>query len=287
VIIAHQAGVSNCKRAAILSWRRTSQFEEVLLVTENKASQWSIVRAQRFFADLQPIWEGFISLDAPATSVVETPTHPSDHDLAQFADASWWDRLETSPRIESWGVSHDAWAWATGKVSSTELYRELDRLKRYVFLDRSSRDVAKSAARFASFVLLPGRSVVFPESASAKFQCSRVVPDSESTWTPLPADIAALESMLYKLNPVLYRGGANAERRTPLRCDVNDYHRQYFGLQIGSRRFIYVNALHNRSVGKNWQTEILAICDGGFNAWGALYDPSTQEFLDFTINGGV
>jgi hypothetical protein len=48
--------------------------------------------------------------------------------------------------------------------------------------------------------------------------------------------------MLYELTPVLYRG-PNTERGTPLRRDANDYHRQYSGLQVLGRRFIYVNAL--------------------------------------------
>jgi hypothetical protein len=268
----------------ILSWRRSDEAEEVLLFVEDDPAHCALVRAQRHFKDESPAWERFISLDAPAAPIVELSHHPDDNDLARFVNDSWWALTETSPQITDWRIDGDAWRKATGNSESHELRNELERLKYYVFTEHTGA-VATGRENFA---LLPGRSVVLPErsAAAVRNQCSRAdVPNFEATWKPSPNDVEALENRLHELNPILYRGGASSKHRTPLHVDVNHYYRQYCGLVVDGKRLIYINALLSGLVDSNWRTEPFVICDGGWSAWGVLYDPTNGHFSQLYING--
>ena len=286
--LAHGAGSFKYTQARVLSWRRTSLAEDALMAAEGSSSHWMLARVQRSFSDGHSAWEPFVELNAPATSVVELNRTPQDNDWAQFTKVSGWAQTETSPKIQDWGVCRDAWQWATGNATPHEFRNEVERLKRYSYIERTRQEMAEIAAKSVPFVLIPGRSVVLPEDrmAAVRNQCSRAdVPEFDATFTPSAEDINALESGLYTLNPILFRGGATEDFRRPLRSNVNDYHRQYCGFVVRGRRVIYVNALRNESVGTNWRTEPFVICDGGFSAWGILFFPTERTFSNLQING--
>jgi hypothetical protein len=68
--------------------------------------------------------------------------------------------------------------------------------------------------------------------------------------------------------------------------EPNDYRRQYFGIVVGGRRFIYINAEadFDREEGPPPDDVVLDVCDGG-TSWGALYDPATGRFSELAFNG--
>ena len=110
-------------------------------------------------------------------------------------------------------------------------------------------------------------------------QCSRPNPPRyDSTWQPGPEDIKRLEQDLPSLD-------ALAPGNTPRLGDAAAYDRQYFGIQVKGRRLIYVNAFLETMANKDWKQYAIVICDGGSRAWGALYDPDSRDFSDFSFNG--
>lgn len=127
----------------------------------------------------------------------------------------------------------------------------------------------------------PAHSVILgPEQGQiVGEQCSRPNPPRhESTWTPGPADIQHLEQDLPQLDALV--PGNSLRPGDPLAYD-----RQYFGILVGGRPLIYVNAFADKMANKEWQKYAIVICDGGAGAWGAVYDPAARKFSDFAFNG--
>lgn len=66
---------------------------------------------------------------------------------------------------------------------------------------------------------------------------------------------------------------------------INDYYRQYVGIEVEGRRLVYINAFDvrfNATPSRQWHPEVM--CDGGDAYWGALYDPGTRAFSDLAFN---
>jgi hypothetical protein len=118
-------------------------------------------------------------------------------------------------------------------------------------------------------------------------QCSRISPSPVTgTWSPTPADVAALEAVLGRelATQLLPEPGAKPE----------DYYRQYAGLVTGGRKIIYVNGLHRDAVDRapegqrdTWKTDPAMICDGGSITFGVEYDPASKTFANFAFNGRI
>jgi hypothetical protein len=56
-----------------------------------------------------------------------------------------------------------------------------------------------------------------------------------------------------------------------------DYVREYVGIVVGGKRFIYVNAYPAGGPS--------SVCDGGSSFWGVVYEPEAREFGDLAFNG--
>lgn len=77
--------------------------------------------------------------------------------------------------------------------------------------------------------------------------------------------------------------------------DVDLYLRQYAGVIVGGRRYIYINAFAaglldewpEQVVEPQWKRVAFITCDGGRAFWGALYDPETRRFSELSINGSA
>ncbi len=123
-----------------------------------------------------------------------------------------------------------------------------------------------------------------PESQAAALlkQCSRPTPTHVDGHWKVPATaIETLERDLPKLSSI--RSGMFGD----FVSEPSAYFRQYAGITIRGKRFIYISAVRMDAPLPNWRTEPTILCDGGKSAWGALYDPATRGFSQFEFNGMI
>jgi hypothetical protein len=135
-------------------------------------------------------------------------------------------------------------------------------------------------------------AIVLPPSQArhALEQCSRESPqsDADGTWTIPLATIARLEEDLSKLTAV---GSHHWGIAASSAWNPRDYFRQYAGITIRGKKYVYINAFHDLPIyidGQDptrWEREPELACDGGDSFWGALYDPETRQFSQLAFNG--
>jgi hypothetical protein len=136
--------------------------------------------------------------------------------------------------------------------------------------------------------------VVVTDSPPAR-RCSRQgPPESTDRWTPSAEDIAELERRFVEIEDGVRSGtilpGRSGGRR-PRNFRVSDYYRFYYGIVAEGRRLIYVDALDLLSIdvmrksGLNLAKGPPMVCDGGWGAWGVVYDVERRRFFDFAVNG--
>ncbi len=132
--------------------------------------------------------------------------------------------------------------------------------------------------------------ILSPDQANqALKQCSRPTPENvDGTWTVTPAVVAQLEQDLNKLSNL-----------KSIQCCVSGesvrnpsaFVRQYVGVTIRGRRYVYINAFHGPIIHRATDNvdammhKPFMVCDGGLSAWGALYDPETRRFSELAFNG--
>lgn len=152
-----------------------------------------------------------------------------------------------------------------------------------------------TACSFASRPVEPGRFAILPEQEAQALvrQCSRSAPGIEGTWSVTDEDASSLEHDLpklrrFKANRCCFMGGRIH--------DLDSYLRQYVGVTIGGRRYIYINAFTagplddrpgSNAAPPRWKEVAFTVCDGGTGHWGALYDPATRRFTELAINGSA
>jgi hypothetical protein len=127
---------------------------------------------------------------------------------------------------------------------------------------------------------------VLPESEASALakQCSRPGPPAfEGTWTPTPAQVAALRQQLPRLVGMKANGcclvGARIKALAGVRVQV-------VGLELaGSRRVLYLNGRNDSTAGESWRTKAWTVCDGGDGFWGVVFDPATGAFSGLAFNG--
>ena len=111
-----------------------------------------------------------------------------------------------------------------------------------------------------------GRSAVLPESAADQIKrlCSRPGPPSfEGTWVPKDDDIRLMEKRLNRISRLRSRSGMLG-----VRIEHPDrYHRQYIGIIVDKRKYIFINAFCDDKPPSQWQEFVIDVCDGGCS-WG-------------------
>jgi hypothetical protein len=123
--------------------------------------------------------------------------------------------------------------------------------------------------------------------------CSRPPPGPiDGYWTPVDAQIAAIEPQLFELLEAQLRAIPWTHDLTP-----DDYHRQYAGLVIDGRQVIYVGGflsrvldggpLNRRFPERTWRDEAVWLCDYGAGDFGVEYDVETSEFRRFSFGGTI
>jgi hypothetical protein len=127
------------------------------------------------------------------------------------------------------------------------------------------------------------RWALLPESAAdqANQLCSRPGPPKfKGTWKPTETDIQTMESRLPRISRLRAKSGIIGERvENPGR-----YYRQYLGIVIENRKFIFINAVCVDKPPENWRDTVVDVCDGGCS-WGVVYDIETGEFSHLEMNG--
>lgn len=138
--------------------------------------------------------------------------------------------------------------------------------------------------------LTPGRSAALPPGAAQMLNlCSRPAPAFEGSWALQESDVEQLERDLPRLRGMKARGCCLRGARVG---DVDAYVRQYVGLTIDGRRYVYINAFPASSLEgwpetvpvPDWRRELYDVCDGG-SSWGVLYDVTSRRFSDLSFNG--
>lgn len=275
-------------RLFTLAWRNTRNIDEVLTVAKH-GSSWKLSRV----CMPERLWEkagDFYDRRPWIINQSELQHQPSNAELAEFILESGWSETNLHPRIDAWGLTEEAWALATGEPRPRAYLEEVARLRSYVFpeLGRRNLDVYRDVEPAVRFVLKPGKQALLPESAASIVaqQCSRGgVPLFEATWTPPPSVILELEEHLPSLASELYDLMPDSALCGALRgLNLNDFHLQYSGMIERGRYLIYINAWAGQ-VDDDWRKVPHVVCDGGYGAWGVVYDVATQTFHRFSMNG--
>jgi hypothetical protein len=127
------------------------------------------------------------------------------------------------------------------------------------------------------------RWVILPETEAehAKKLCSRPgPPEFQGTWKPSDGEIQTMESRLSRISRLRTESGiAGVQIKHPDR-----YYRQYLGIVIDNRKFIFINALCEDKPPESWSQVLTDVCDGGCY-WGVVYDVETGEFSHLEMNG--
>ena len=125
-----------------------------------------------------------------------------------------------------------------------------------------------------------GNRVIFSAEQAAGLWSDPGQP-ADGFWTPDQEQILALEAAL----PTYLQ--ANPQRFTslpPAWERLDQYRRQYFGLQRGQEKTIYANYFCS-DLGIDWQKQIVSVEDGGDCYFQFQYDPKTGAFSSLIVNG--
>jgi hypothetical protein len=120
-------------------------------------------------------------------------------------------------------------------------------------------------------------------------QCSRPTPEGvNGTWIVTPQVMAQLEQDLNKLSDL--KSHQCCVPGESVR-DPSSFFRQYVGVTIRGRKYVYINAIQAPILRRATDTldavmhKPFMVCDGGDSAWGALYDTETRQFSELAFNG--
>ena len=146
------------------------------------------------------------------------------------------------------------------------------------------------AALAAQPALDPATGFIMPANHARDLlrQCSRNTPQGvQGTWLPDAAQIRELEAAL---PPALAKAPRHGEPQVG-----QHYGRQYGGIVMAGRKYIYVNAFPLSVIdfdgtdavvfAKKARSEAVIVCDGGPDFFGAVYDPLLKTIHDFAFNG--
>jgi hypothetical protein len=122
------------------------------------------------------------------------------------------------------------------------------------------------------------RAVLLPESAAKQVKqlCSRESPKVDGVWTPSTTILGTMESRIDKV--------AELESTHGRIKDPRQSYRQYVGILIEGKRYIYINGMCERPRG-DWDKRLQDVCDGGSCFWSVLYNVESGSFSNLQTNG--
>jgi hypothetical protein len=128
--------------------------------------------------------------------------------------------------------------------------------------------------------------VIVPHTAAPDFFNAVDGAEQPGYWTPSPAQIIQLEDDLwYYLMPPPWSENQVSPVPAEIWQNLSTYHRQYAGFVTeDGHRQIMVNFFCGAYTG-SWQTQPVAVLDGGACFFRITYDLTTGNFSDLRING--
>lgn len=123
--------------------------------------------------------------------------------------------------------------------------------------------------------------VVITKERAEEMRVTSWLVESDGLWTPSADDILKLEE---KIAEYLSQNSNLFYRQPPVWERLDEYQRQYIGLERGGRKIIYGNYFCN-SEGINWQQELVIVEDGGECYFQVEYDVESELFIKLMVNG--
>jgi len=147
------------------------------------------------------------------------------------------------------------------------------------------RKIAISSALFSVLLGATGQltqqSVVLPSSEAKNLRFFGLPGKVTGHWNPEKSDIEALESSLDQVTALESKAwGSRFHVEHP-----EKYYRQYVGVALDYRKFVFVDAFCDLKGLDYWQQHLVIVSDGATCFWQALYDPATGKFTYLQING--
>ena len=179
--------------------------------------------------------------------------------------------------VSNWAFAQSVKSTPTPAPSIDEKNKIVDPVFSQEQLNQLPTKTAGRAARGNKpWVLLPET-----EADHAKQPCSRPGPPKfNGTWKPTQKDIQTIESRLQRIARLRTRSGIiGLQIKHPAR-----YYRQYLGIIINNRKFIFVNAFCDDTAPEFWREVLIDACDGGCS-WGVVYNVATGRFSHLEMNG--
>jgi hypothetical protein len=105
--------------------------------------------------------------------------------------------------------------------------------------------------------------------------------ESDDFWTPPVDGILKLEE---KIAEYLSQNSSQFYRQPQVWKRLDEYQRQYIGLERGNRQIIYGNYFCN-SGGVNWREKLVVVDDGGDCFFQVEYDVESEVFIKLLVNG--
>ena len=137
---------------------------------------------------------------------------------------------------------------------------------------RSSESSARTKP--PDFSLLPASEV----SVWSKY----FAPGSHAnSWEPTLGDMNGVEAALPQIT-ALSNTDPDLDRHIE---NPSEYYRQYLALQINGKKKLILNAMCSVDHDANWRKHFVVVRDGGKCFWHAVYDLSTGNFSDLSVNG--
>jgi len=105
--------------------------------------------------------------------------------------------------------------------------------------------------------------------------------ESDGFWMPSGDDIIKLEE---KIGEYLSQNSGQFYRQPPVWERLDEYQRQYIGLERGDRQIIYGNYFCD-SGRVDWLQELVIVEDGGDCFFQVEYDVESEMFIKLLVNG--
>jgi hypothetical protein len=107
-----------------------------------------------------------------------------------------------------------------------------------------------------------------------------------SYFTPTSEEIDSLEAKIEVRLTELKTTKTDLEFPTFIIDNLKDYKRQYFGyVNEKGERIIYFNFFHNSGNVYGWREGEVVIKDGGYYYWRMKWNLTTNDIIDFYVNG--
>ena len=123
--------------------------------------------------------------------------------------------------------------------------------------------------------------MIFSKADAEEKKIASWLVGSNSYWSPTEKDIITLEE---KLPEYLQQNAYLFIHQPPVWERLDQYQRQYIGIDRGSQKIIYGNYFCD-NLNVNWSEKIVVVEDGGDCFFQIKYDVGEGKFIFLIVNG--